>query len=48
MTQNNLCAIYGTPDRPAVCRSYQTSDMCGKNRAEALQLLTELEELTAR
>ncbi|HYA85677.1 MAG TPA: YkgJ family cysteine cluster protein [Nitrospirota bacterium] len=46
LTSNNLCAIYGMPERPAVCCSYRTSDMCGKNREEALHLHAELEILT--
>ena len=47
-TPNNLCAIYGMPYRPVVCRSYQISDTCGKNREEALHFLTELETITMK
>src|SRR5271169_4922540 len=46
LTPNNLCAIYGMPDRPMVCHSYQISDTCGQNREEALHLLAELETIT--
>ncbi|HXY61892.1 MAG TPA: YkgJ family cysteine cluster protein [Nitrospirota bacterium] len=46
LTSNNRCAIYGRPDRPDVCRSYKTSDICGKNREEALHSLAELEIAT--
>jgi Fe-S-cluster containining protein len=48
LTEDNLCAIYGMPDRPAVCCSYPASDTCGKNREEALELLADLETLTSR
>lgn len=42
------CALFGQPERPAVCISLQPSiEMCGTGREEAMALLTELERLTA-
>ncbi len=46
LSPDNLCAIYGRPDRPAVCFSYQASESCGVNREEALLNLTYLEIIT--
>lgn len=44
----NRCMIFGKPERPAVCQSLQPSaDMCGATQAEAMHILTRLEQLTA-
>jgi hypothetical protein len=41
------CALFGKPERPAVCLSLRpTEEMCGKNRDEALAHLTGLELAT--
>ncbi|HEV7631643.1 MAG TPA: YkgJ family cysteine cluster protein [Steroidobacteraceae bacterium] len=41
------CALFGRPERPAVCSSLKpTQPMCGSNRSEALVLLTALEDET--
>jgi hypothetical protein len=41
------CALFGTPERPAVCVSLRpTEQMCGTSRAEALAHLTRLELAT--
>jgi hypothetical protein len=41
------CALFGRPERPAVCSSLRpTQSMCGSNRSEALVLLTVLEDET--
>jgi len=42
------CALFGQPERPAVCVSLRpTQEMCGANREEALTLLATLEFATA-
>src|SRR6266542_3273327 len=42
------CRLFGKPERPAVCGSLRPSEeMCGANRAEAMQRLEELETATA-
>jgi hypothetical protein len=42
------CAIFGLPERPAVCVSLRPSEgMCGDNREEALRSLAALELATA-
>ncbi|PKO35622.1 MAG: zinc/iron-chelating domain-containing protein [Betaproteobacteria bacterium HGW-Betaproteobacteria-7] len=44
---DNRCAIFGHPERPAVCGGLQASrEMCGDSQAEALAWLHHLEQLT--
>ena len=41
------CAIFGRPERPAVCASLRPMpEMCGINRDEALSVLKSLEIAT--
>jgi hypothetical protein len=41
------CKLFGTPQRPAVCRSLRPEpQMCGRGREQALAYLTRLEQLT--
>ena len=48
LTPENLCALFGHPDRPAVCNSLRAEiEMCGTSREEALTYLEMLEEATA-
>jgi uncharacterized protein len=47
LTADNLCAVFGRADRPAVCTSFRPSlEMCGRDRAEALAWLERLERAT--
>ncbi len=47
LTETLRCAIWGQPERPAVCSAFQASpEFCGSNGAEALALLTWLESET--
>jgi hypothetical protein len=42
------CALFGRPERPAVCTSLLPQpDICGADRAEALRLLAAMEIATA-
>lgn len=44
---DNLCQIFGKPERPAFCGGLQPSlDMCGSNREHAIRWLHELERAT--
>ncbi|OEE62743.1 hypothetical protein A1OK_19325 [Enterovibrio norvegicus FF-454] len=44
---NNLCKIFGQPDRPAVCSQFKADrDICGGTNQFAIDVLTELEALT--
>lgn len=48
LDENMSCNIFNSPDRPEVCSSLQPSEeMCGSCRSEALNYLTELENITA-
>lgn len=48
LTAANACAIFGHPERPAVCANLKPSaEMCGSSAEEALAYLTFLEEATA-
>ncbi|PTY38931.1 hypothetical protein BGP77_09240 [Saccharospirillum sp. MSK14-1] len=38
------CGIFGQPERPAACAAFQAEpDFCGRDRVEALRILTQLE-----
>ena len=48
LTDDNRCAIFGRPERPAVCSSLRAEPvMCGADRMHALVWLTQLEQATA-
>ena len=41
------CRLFGKAERPAVCEAFQPEmDLCGLNRAEALQRLRWMEQAT--
>jgi uncharacterized protein len=41
---NLQCKIFGLPERPKVCENLRPGPlMCGENRDQAMQILTELE-----
>ena len=45
LTEDNKCAIFGKPERPAVCSGFQTEELfCGKTREEAMKILSSLEQ----
>ncbi|WP_144631121.1 YkgJ family cysteine cluster protein [Bordetella genomosp. 13] len=45
---DNLCRVFGKPERPAFCGGLQPSrDMCGASRAYAIAWLADLERATA-
>lgn len=47
LTDDNLCKVFGMPERPAVCNRLRPSaEMCGTSTEEALIYLNELEILT--
>ena len=48
LSSDNLCKIFGQPERPAVCASLMPShEMCGDNAAQAIAWLNKLEQLTS-
>lgn len=47
LTDDNRCAIFGQPERPAVCSGLKPDmDMCGTDREHALAYLRMLEAAT--
>jgi Fe-S-cluster containining protein len=47
LTADNRCALFGRPERPAVCaRLRPRPAMCGTDRGEALDYLRQLEAAT--
>lgn len=47
LQEDNRCAIFGRPERPAVCGGLQpSSEMCGTSQGEAMTWLTRLEQTT--
>lgn len=44
---DNLCRIFGRPERPRVCGDFQAEpQFCGENREQALALISWLETAT--
>lgn len=47
LNAQNLCAIFGKPERPAVCHDFKAEiAFCGKTNEEALANLIYLEKIT--
>lgn len=47
LNEDNLCRLFGRPERPKVCGEFSADEeVCGENREEAIILLTSLEEAT--
>ncbi|MGF1707174.1 YkgJ family cysteine cluster protein [Enterovibrio baiacu] len=47
LNDENLCKIFGQPDRPAVCSQFKADrEICGTTNAHAMAVLIELETLT--
>jgi hypothetical protein len=48
LTVEHLCAIFGLPERPAVCAGFAAAEyVCGSSREEAIRLIGWLEQVTA-
>ncbi len=48
LSEDNLCKIFGHPERPQLCDGFKAgADVCGATREEALQLISLLEAETA-
>ncbi len=48
LRDDNGCAIFGQPERPAFCAGLQpSSEMCGATREHAIAWITALELATA-
>jgi hypothetical protein len=48
LSAEDYCALFGRPERPAVCSAFlPEADFCGSSNAEAIQLLGWLELQTS-
>lgn len=49
LTGHNTCRLFGMPERPAICTSFQAAEeVCGQADEEAFALLTAWERATAQ
>ncbi|NUT88762.1 YkgJ family cysteine cluster protein [Pseudomonas corrugata] len=48
LSVDNLCRIFGQPERPAVCSGFAVDiEVCGNSREEAIRLIGWWEQATA-
>jgi hypothetical protein len=47
LDENNLCLLFGRPERPQVCGDFSAEEwVCGTNNKQAMLILTDLEKNT--
>lgn len=48
LSAENLCTIFGQPQRPAVCSAFEADiEVCGNSREDAIRLIGWWEQMTA-
>ncbi len=48
LNENNLCKLFGNPERPKVCHDFKACPVvCGDTNQKALDNLIELEQITS-
>ncbi|CAM2799800.1 YkgJ family cysteine cluster protein [Vibrio rarus] len=48
LTDDNLCKLFGKKERPDVCHDFKAAKwVCGEDSKQAIEILTELEYITA-
>jgi hypothetical protein len=48
LSVDNLCRIFGQPERPAVCSAFEADiEVCGSSNEEAIRLIGWWEQVTA-
>jgi len=48
LSLDNLCALFGLPERPAVCSAFNADpDVCGDSDQDAVRILGWWEQMTA-
>lgn len=48
LSVENLCALFGKPERPSVCGGFKADpEVCGHDRDEAIRIIGWLERVTA-
>jgi len=49
LSHENYCALFGLPERPAVCTAFSADpEVCGSSQEEAIRLLDWLEQTTGQ
>ncbi|WP_394251705.1 YkgJ family cysteine cluster protein [Vibrio profundi] len=47
LNTDNLCKLFGKPERPAVCHDFKAAAwVCGSSSQEAINIITDLETCT--
>ncbi|MGF1755188.1 YkgJ family cysteine cluster protein [Vibrio makurazakiensis] len=47
LNNDNLCKLFGKPERPDVCHNFKAADwVCGTTSTQAINILTDLETCT--
>lgn len=47
LNEENLCKLFGQPERPKVCHHFKAeASICGETSAQAIEVITELEQMT--
>jgi hypothetical protein len=47
LSDDNLCLLFGKPERPGFCGQFQAEPFtCGNSRDQALSLLADIEQIT--
>ncbi len=47
LNDDNLCRLFGKPERPKVCLQFKAmKDVCGDSNSQAFAIITELEAAT--
>jgi hypothetical protein len=47
LDDNNLCLLFGQPERPKVCAAFGAEEwVCGTTNEQALMIISDLEEST--
>lgn len=47
LNEDNLCNLFGKPERPKVCHAFKAEkSICGSDNQEAFDIITELEKMT--
>ncbi|POA75228.1 YkgJ family cysteine cluster protein [Pseudomonas sp. DP16D-R1] len=48
LSAENLCTIFGQPERPSVCSAFEADiEVCGNSREDAIRLIGWWEQMTA-
>ena len=47
LNEDNLCKLFGKPERPKVCHAFKAEEsICGNDNQDAINIINELERIT--